>query len=175
MTIGVCARYKVSFFVQELNISALDSARNDRCGAAMKRVYGVHVTLVVLLLIGLAAFATHRLAPISMSSSTETTQNSTSYPGETVFSSQEVKLACPNLPTANQLLSEDRTIPVMIIPRNEDVGLMMNYSSTLFGFMNGQMYPNYVHIAVTNGTVRVIPPESLLQATGCVAALMNST
>ena len=141
----------------------------------MKHAHGVFVTLVVLLLIGLAAFATLGLAPISTPSSTETTQNSTSYPGVTVFSSQEVKLACPNLPTANQLLSEDRTIKVMIIPRNEDVGLMMNYSSTVFGLMNGQMYPNYVHIAVTNGTVWVIPPESLLQAIGCVAALTNST
>jgi len=52
---------------------------------------------------------------------------------------------------------------------------MMNYSSTVLGFMNGQVYPNYVHIAVTNGTVWVIPPESLLLAMGRVAALVNST
>lgn len=123
----------------------------------MKGAYGVFVTVVVILLIGLAAFATPRSAPTSTSSSTETTQNSTSYPGETVFSSQEVKLACPDLPTANQLLSEDIG---MIIPRNVDVGLMMNYSSTVFGFMDGQMYPNFVHIALFNGTVWVIPSET---------------
>ncbi len=141
----------------------------------MKQAYGVFVTAVVILVIGLAAFATLRSGPTSTSSSTRTTQNSTSYPGETVFSSQEVELACPDLPTANQLLSEERTIPVGIIPGNVDVGLMMNYSSTVFGYLTGQVYPNFVHIALFNGTVWVIPPETFLQTIGCVAALTNST
>jgi hypothetical protein len=64
---------------------------------------------------------------------------------------------------------------VLTIPRNANVGPVMNYSSTVLGYMNGQMYPNWVDIYVTNGTVWVNVPESILQATGCVAALTNST
>lgn len=155
-------RARSSFSVQELNISARDSSRNGRCGGAMKHAYGVFATLAILLLIGLVAYANLRPAPTSTSSSTETTQNSTSYPGETIFSSQEMKSACPDLPTANQLLSEARITKVMIIPRNANVGPVMNYSSTVLGYMNGQMYPNWVNIYMTNGTVWVEVPESIL-------------
>ena len=129
----------------------------------MKTTYLALVALTLLLLVGPPAFLNQKFTsggPLASQSS------------ETLLSPQVVASACPNLPTANGLLNNG-SLSLQIFNRNDNSAVVANYSSTVLGYMTGQIYPNFVAIFVTNGKVWVEIPENILQETGCLSAIAN--
>jgi len=81
-----------------------------------------------------------------------------------------LRSACPNLPSANQLLSSPSEKVGIIYPNSTTVP-PQNYTEPVLGYMNGRIYPNFNVIYVTNGKVWVEIPQDALQSTGCNSAL----
>jgi len=96
----------------------------------------------------------------------------TSQPVTRPLQAEVLNSECPRLPTASQLLSNQNN-KLIIIGRNGTEPNIFNYTTTEFGYSNGRMYPNFNIIYVTDGKVWVQIPQSILQATGCSAALTN--
>jgi hypothetical protein len=101
-----------------------------------------------------------------------TVTRSASSPGVIILPSSVVSSSCPNLPSANQLLSNSSQGGLQVFGRTS-AQAVQNYSETVLDYMNGQTYPDWVVISVTNGTVWVVVPEPTLIATGCLASLSN--
>jgi len=85
-----------------------------------------------------------------------------------------INSACPNLPTAKDLLGSSMNKPLIVGNSSMVNGEFENFTMTTVGSMNGEIYVNLPYIYEYNGSLWVLVPQQVVESDVACAQALSS-